>query len=154
MNAEKRNGHDSRCCTPRALPLKWVDAVDSSDSSVMCLELWLADLSPFARAHELGEIDRLFTMAAAGDLWDSGDARTPIKPIRSSSEIYELRRLSLSKQLRFYHGEPTFAPSLLVALQRHIKSGRDSQQREIEIATDRYLAWCSIFGGPDPIDNL
>ena len=71
---------------------------------------------------------------------DSGDARTPIKPIWKDPEVFELRRTALKKRLRFYHGEPAEAPHALVALHRHIKLEDPSQQTEIEFAANRYWA--------------
>ncbi|MCZ9881919.1 hypothetical protein [Arthrobacter sp. B2a2-09] len=90
-----------------------------------------------SRSHELGEIDDLLEAAALGELEDTGDARTPIKPIRSDPEVYELRRKALSKQLRFYHAEPDDLPDGLLALHKHMK-GAVSQQEEIDFAVDRY----------------
>lgn len=69
---------------------------------------------------------------------DSGDARTPIKPIWKDPEVFELRRTALKKRLRFYHGEPAEAPHALVALHRHIKLDDPPQQTEIEFAASRY----------------
>ncbi len=94
-------------------------------------------LALISRSHELGEIDDLLEAAALGELEDTGDARTPIKPIRSDPEVYELRRKALSKQLRFYHAEPDDLPDGLLALHKHMK-GAVSQQEEIDFAVDRY----------------
>ncbi|WP_246078173.1 hypothetical protein [Rhodoglobus vestalii] len=106
----------------------------------MALSTWLATLVPFARIVEEAEIEELFAAAANGELWDSGDGTTPIKPIREDPEVYELRRTALSKKLRFYHGEPAELPTKLVFLHRHIKVDNESQQHEIEYAAKRYLA--------------
>lgn len=101
-------------------------------------EAWFASLSFFAREYEQGEVEALFEAAANGALWDSNDEKTPIKPIRTDPEIFELRRTALSKQLRFYHGEPSKHPTLLVGLHRHIKSSDDLQQTEIEYAVTKF----------------
>lgn len=134
----KRTGSDSRCCQTSGAPYSWRDYVDPSHRSVEELNGWLNTLAPFARAIEEGQIDDLFDAAASGELLDSADGRTPIKPIWSDPEIYELRYKSLNKPLRFYHGEPSSLPNELVALHRHIKSGGRSQQAEIEDAAARY----------------
>ncbi|RRD52095.1 hypothetical protein EII12_06000 [Buchananella hordeovulneris] len=102
------------------------------------LEDWLKSLVPFARNHELGEIDELFEAALNGELHDSEDTHTPIKPIRKDPEIYELRRTALTKMLRFYHGEPEEHPDIIVHLHKHIKQDTSSQQEEIEHAARRY----------------
>ena len=107
------------------------------------LDAWLLSLAPFSRSHELGEIDDLLEAAALGELEDTGDARTPIKPIRSDPGVYELRRKALSKQLRFYHAEPDELPDGLLALHKHMKEA-GSQQDEIDFAVDRYT-----FGRPN-----
>lgn len=105
---------------------------------MVALESWLNTLTPWARAHEEGEIVDLFDAAAHGEIWDTGDPTTSIKPIHMDPEIFELRHTSLSKKLRFYHGEPTESPRDLIALHRHIKTGADSQQDEITYAARRY----------------
>ncbi|GAA3776229.1 hypothetical protein GCM10022240_29700 [Microbacterium kribbense] len=133
-------GRSSRCCEPVDPPRQWFDYVDLTHPSVRALDAWLSDLPPFARAIALGEIDELFEAAAAGKLEDSGDEKTPILPIVSDPAIYELRLKHLARQLRFYHGEPPHRPDLLVKLHRHIKTGKQSQQAEIEHAITRYHA--------------
>ena len=90
------------------------------------------------RAIEEGEQLDLFEAASHGQLEDSGDETTPIKPIVTDPEIFELRRTALSKKLRFYHGEPNELPTQLVSVHRHIKDRNDTQQPEIEHAADRY----------------
>lgn len=137
--ARRRRGSDSRTCSGSG-PFTWVDYVDPDHPSVQAFQTWLESLAPFARAHELGEIDELFEAAAAGLLYDTGDATSPIKPIREDPEIFELRRTALSKRLRFYHGEPAELPTSLVALHRHIKQAEPGQQLEVEHAADRYDA--------------
>lgn len=138
MEHRRRNGSDSRCCSEREIPLTWKYYVDESHPSVLALERWLAGLAPFAREIELGEIEELMEAAAYGELWESADATTPIKPINEHPEIFELRRRALNKALRFYHAEPGAKPSALVAIHRHIKIGRREQQRDIEFAAQRY----------------
>lgn len=138
MGARRRRGSDSRCCDATRAPMTWVDFVDPVHPSVNDLDQWLHGLSPFARVHEEGEIEALMEAAAAGQLWDSGDATTHIKPIRENPEVFELRRSALSKKLRFYHGEPAELPRGLVALHRHIKTNDAAQQAEIEYAAGRY----------------
>lgn len=101
------------------------------------MDAWIDSLPVFSRNHELGEIDDLFEAAALGELEDTGDARTPIKPIRADPDVYELRRKALSKQLRFYHAEPAEMPEGLVALHKHIKD-HGPQQDEIDFAVKRY----------------
>lgn len=138
--SRRRSGNDSRCCDPNLAPLNWIDCQDASHPSVVALSTWLATLVPFARIVEESEIEELFAAAANGELWDSGDETTPIKPIKEDPEVYELRRTALSKKLRFYHGEPAELPAKLVALHRHIKVNNPSQQDEIEYAAKRYIA--------------
>lgn len=87
--------------------------------------------------------------AAAGELWDSGDETTRIKPIYSDPDVYELRRRALTKALRFYHAEPFELPTSLVSLHRHIKSDSPSQQREIDFAVKRYRAGARRGWNPD-----
>lgn len=146
-----RAGSDSRCCNRNGAPYVWHQHVDLTHESVVALTDWLGSLAPFARSIEEGEIDELFEAAAQGMLMDSADERTPIKPVQIDPEIYELRRTALSKRLRFYHGEPDEHPRMLAALHRHIKSGSDTQQDEIEFAADRFdngyaTAWISQDG--------
>lgn len=138
MKPKRRSGSDSRCCSEREFPLMWRSYVDESHPSVVALDRWLAGLAPFARQIELAEIEELMEAAAYGELWESADASTPIKPIREHPEIFELRRRALSKALRFYHAEPAVQESALVAIHKHIKVGRREQQREIEFAAQRY----------------
>ena len=138
MERRRKSGSDSRCCFEREVPLTWKYYVDEAHPSVVAFERWLAGLAPFARAIELGEIEELMEAAAHGELWDSADATTPIKPINEHPEIFELRRRGLSKALRIYHAEPEGFPSALVAIHRHIKTGAREQQREIEYAAQRY----------------
>lgn len=140
MNTRHRTGSDSRCCDPNLAPLQWRGYVDESHPSVLALSTWMTALAPWARAHEQGEIDDLMDAAANGDLWDSGDERTRIKPIREDPEIFELRHTALSKKLRFYHGEPQELPRGLIALHRHIKLDNQSQQTEIIYAAERYAS--------------
>lgn len=102
------------------------------------LEDWLDTLTPPMRDHELGRLDNLLGRAERGELEDSGDAHTPIVPVRHDPEIYELRHKALARKLRLYHGEPHELPNALVALHRHIKVGDADQQRQIEYAADRY----------------
>lgn len=138
MASRGRRGSDSRCCSPTAVPWAWHPYVDGSHASCVELDNWFDQLAPFARSHQQGEIDDLFEAASRGELWDSGDAMTKIKPIKMDPEIFELRRTALSKKLRFYHGEPAELPSSLVTLHRHIKKDNPSQQAEIEHAANRY----------------
>jgi len=138
MGRKRRNGSDSRCCTPAQVPYVWRHYLDDSRDTVKDYDSWLGGLPPFARLHEEGEVEELHEAAARGELWDSGDETTPIKPIVTNPDIYELRRTALSKKLRFYHGEPAELPLMLVALHRHIKTGNASQQTEIVHAAKRY----------------
>ncbi|MDP5226452.1 MULTISPECIES: hypothetical protein [Arthrobacter] len=105
---------------------------------MIALDDWLASLPEFARSHEEGEIEELFEAAAHGELEDSGDETSPIKPIRTDPDVYELRRKALSKPLRFYHAEPEILPDGLLKLHRHIKSSGKDQQTQIDLAVDRY----------------
>lgn len=138
MRQKPRWGSDSRCCNSYAAPYEWTDFTDEEHPSAIELDAWLASLAPFARAHALGELDDLFDAASRGELQDTGDMRTPIKPIREDPEIYELRHTALSKKLRFYHGEPSELPDELVALHKHIKTTNEAQQVDVEDAADRY----------------
>lgn len=115
----------------------WQYYIDQSHESVLALEAWIESLPMFSRSHELGEIDDLFEAAALGELEDTGDARTAIKPIRSDPDVYELRRKALSKHLRFYHAEPSEIPDGLLALHKHMKDS-GLQQDEINFAITRY----------------
>lgn len=134
---DRRRGSDSRCCIPVPIARTWQYYLDYSNKSVIALDAWIQSLQPFSRAHELGEIDDLLEAAALGELEDTGDARTPIKPIRTDPDVYELRRKALSKQLRFYHAEPAEIPDGLLALHKHMKNG-GAQQDEIDFAVERY----------------
>lgn len=134
---DRRRGSDSRCCIPVPVARRWQDYLDYSNQSVIALDAWIQSLHPFSQAHELGEIDDLLEAAALGELEDTGDARTPIKPIRTDPDVYELRRKALSKQLRFYHAEPAEMPDGLLALHKHMKNGV-VQQDEIDFAVERY----------------
>lgn len=136
--ARNRSGTDSRCCDPSLKPLAWLDYVDAEHFSVIEFDDWIGSLTRVARAHEEGEIEDLFEAAGHGELQDSGDARTKIKPIRKDPEVYELRRKALAKNLRFYHGEPKELPKGLVKLHRHIKVDASTQASEIEYAAQRY----------------
>lgn len=138
MGSRRRQGSDSRCCTPDDVPYVWRDYVDPSNAKVLELQAWMDSLRPFARAIEEGEQLDLFDAAAHGDLYDTGDEATPIKPIVSNPEIFELRRTALSQKLRFYHGEPPELSTQLVSVHRHIKDRNDTQQVEIDHAADRY----------------
>lgn len=138
MVRNRRNGSDSRCCNPAQVAYVWRDYRDGERPAAQDLDAWLATLPPFARVHEEGENEELLEAAARGELWDSGDETTVIKPIREDPEVFELRRTALTKKLRFYHGEPCELPLMLVSLHRHIKTGNASQQAEIEFAADRY----------------
>lgn len=140
MTAFSRPASESRCCQPTGRPYRWHDFVDPSNDSVRELDEWLENLPPFAREHELGELEDLFEAAGRGELEDTGDEMTPIKPIRTDPDIYELRRTALSKKLRFYHGEPLKYPDLLVKLHRHIKVDKIRQDVEIAFAASRYHA--------------
>lgn len=120
--------------------MDWHDYTDPSDPSIAALEAWLNGLAPFARNAELGRIDDLMEAAARGELEDSGDERTPIKPVHKDPELYELRHRALKHQLRFYHGEPREFPTTLVAVHRHIKDSSRNQEQEIRKAAARYLA--------------
>lgn len=144
-----REGSDSRCCQPQTAPLQWHDHVDHAHTSVVGLREWLQALAPFARAHEQGEIDDLLDAAARGELQDTGDEKTPIKPIVTKPDVFELRRTALAKKLRLYHGEPPSDASALVALHRHIKVDSKSQKDEIKYAVARYKDWT----GEEPITN-
>lgn len=139
MPRDDRVGSDSRCCDRDNGPFEWRHYVDLDHPSVVKFEAWLASLAPFARVHEEGRIDELFDAAADGRLQDSADERTPIKPIVTDPEVWELRLTCLSKKLRFYHAEPPSAPRDLIALHRHFKSTTGpSQQAEIQGAVSRY----------------
>lgn len=138
MSWDHRRGSDSRCCNPDLAPLHWHDYTDADHPSCKEFDEWLANLMPVVRAHELGEIDELLEAASRGELQESADSRTPIKPIWREPEIFELRRKALSKQLRFYHGEPAEWPGALVKVHRHIKSDAKTQKAEIAHAADRY----------------
>lgn len=105
---------------------------------MVAFDEWMGNLPLFEQRIQQGEIDDLFDAARRGELMDTGDGRTPIKPIVSDPEVFELRRKALTKALRFYHGEPERYPEVLVALHRHIKTGRRAQQVEIEYAVGRY----------------
>lgn len=140
-NRGGREGSDSRCCQARANPLLWHSHVDADHASVVSLDDWLQTLAPFARQGQLGEIDDLMDAASRGELEDTGDARTPIKPIVTNPDIYELRRQALTKKLRFYHAEPPEDATALVALHKHIKVDGKSQQTEINYAVTRYGDW-------------
>lgn len=118
----------------------WVERIDISRAAVQEFDQWLKGLVPFAREHELGEQDDLFEAASYGDLEDTGDEKTPIKPVSKDPDMYELRRTALSKKLRWYHGEPPSLPTTLLKVHRHIKHDSATQEVEIRYAATRYLA--------------
>lgn len=132
-----RAGSDSRCCQPTD-GWEWMDYTDPSHQGLLEIEQWLQSLAPFAREIELGRVEDLMEAAAQGQLFDSNDALTPIKPVRRDPEIYEIRYKGLTKALRFYHGEPRELPEALVAVHRHIKTSNKQQQAHIEHAAQRY----------------
>ncbi|MEJ6554008.1 hypothetical protein PQI51_03095 [Microbacterium esteraromaticum] len=103
------------------------------------MDTFLSDLIPSVRAVVEGEMEDLFEAAADGLLEESADDYLPLKPIHSDPDMWELRLKAL-KAYRFYHGEPSRYPSLLVKLHRHIKDGKTDQQAEIEAAIARYRA--------------
>lgn len=137
MNA--RSGGDSRCCKPASNPYIWHWDHDETHPGVMELQNWMNRLPFFERENQAGILDDLFEGASRGEIVETGDETTPIKPIRRNPDLYELRRTALSKALRFYHAEPSCRPDDLIGLHRHIKHGGKSQQKQIEFATDRYL---------------
>lgn len=118
--------------------MEWRNFEDHSHGDIAQYEAWFESLIPAVRAQQLGEIDDLIDAAALGELEDSGDAATPIKPIRLDPEVFELRRRALSKKLRFYHGEPARLPSVLVALHHHIKTNDGQQEEAIKQAVGQY----------------
>lgn len=138
MPASWNSPRISRCSIPAGGPYTWLDSVDTSHESVQRFDAWLKSLPPFTRDIEEGEIEELFEAAGNGELRQSADADTPLKPISTDPDIYELRKRSLSEALRFYHGEPERYPSHLVKLHRHIKSDHPPQQDEIDHAVGRY----------------
>lgn len=137
-NLEGRRGSDSRVCKPWDAPYYWHRYIDDSHHGPAGLEDWLAGLSEFNRNHIEGQLEELFDAAANGELEDSGDARTPIKPIHAKPEVFELRITQLDKKLRFYHGEPDFMPAALVAIHEHIKTSDADQSKQIGFAAQRY----------------
>lgn len=124
--------------------MEWRDHIDVSNPSVVSMDTWFARLPVFEQNHQQGECEELFEAAAAGELWDSGDETTPIKPINSDPDVYELRRKALNKALRFYHAEPAVLPMSLVALHRHIKTDSAGQQQEIDFAVERYRSGAAV----------
>lgn len=120
--------------------MAWHDYTDSGHPAVQSLEKWVNSLSPWARDHELGRLDDVLEAASKGQLEDSGDERTPIKPINKDPELYEIRHQALSKKLRLYHGEPHELPTTLVSVHRHIKENGSQQETQIRDAAARYLA--------------
>lgn len=131
-------GLNSRCCDPRENPLQWLSYVDESHAEVQKLAAFWAGLEPWAAEHELGAIAALLDLAANGKLIYSTQPSTPIKPIRTDPDLYELRHTALAKKLRFYHAEPPKHPDLLVRLHEHIKIDDDHQQKQIDYAASRY----------------
>jgi hypothetical protein len=140
MMRKRRSGADSRCCTPAPVAYVWRDYRDQERQAAVELDTWMSTLPVFERLHQEGENDDLLEAAARGELWDSGDETTKIKPIVTNPDIYELRRTALTKKLRFYHGEPSELPLMLIGLHRHMKTDNTSQQVEIQHAADRYIA--------------
>lgn len=150
-NHRRRRGRDSRCCSERDLPLSLHDYTDPTHGSIVAFVAWLRDLAPFARDFVTGEIAALLDDAMEGNLYDTGDERTPIKPIRVDPEIFELRRTVLSKKLRMYHGEPAEFPDFLVQIHLHMKIDKKTQEEEIAYSADRYTAgYASKWGIAQP----
>jgi hypothetical protein len=137
MPSHPRLATDSRCSQPQGAPYMWHDFVNADHPSVVRLDTFLQELPPFSRIVEEGEIEDLHEAAARGELWESADDFQPLVPIVSDPEIYELRHKGL-RQYRFYHGEPSKYPALLVKLHRHIKDDAVEQQTEIEYAMGRF----------------
>jgi|SRR5699024_6282638 len=128
----------SRCSDKESGPYRWFDYVDEEHPSVIHLEEWLQSLPFFAQSDERGKIDAVMDKARQGELWDSGDAKSPLRPITSDPELFELRHMALTKPLRLYHAEPSKHPDLLLLLHRHIKKDVPPQQEEIDFAVERY----------------
>lgn len=135
---DERLGSDSRCCRPREVPLQRVDFVDKEHEEVQKLYGWLLGLDPWLRDHELGTIAELFETAARGELVPTRGGGTPIKPIWTDPELFELRHRVLTTPVRFYHGEPDRHPDAMVHLHEHIKTGAAHQQEQIDFAVRRY----------------
>ena len=133
-----RGNRLSRCSNKESAPYTWFDHTDENHPAVRKLEDWLQSLSFFAEQNERGRIDNLFDKASKGELWDSNDGATPLKPITSDPDLFELRHKAFTVMMRFYHAEPEHYPQLLIALHRHIKVDGASQQREIDFAIERY----------------
>lgn len=136
---DDRRGADSRVCKPWDAPYAWHPYVDQEHPGPRGIVEWLDGLSDFNRNHVEGQIDDLYDAAAMGELQDSGDEKTPIKPIHRDPELYELRMKQLTTKLRFYHGEPSIMPATLVSVHEHIKTSSREQQREISHAARRYM---------------
>jgi hypothetical protein len=134
----RRRGSDSRVCKPWDAPYAWQMYLDPEHSGAQGLAEWLEGLSEFNQNHIEGQIDDLFDAAEQGELEDTGDEKTPIKPVHPNPEIFELRLKQLNKKLRFYHGEPDFMPSALVSIHEHIKTTNKAQSLEIGFAAKRY----------------
>lgn len=129
------------------MPLTWVENEDPGHVHVVEFQAWLDSLPESLQDDVLGEVDDLFDAAARGDLWDSGDNFTRIKPVTDDPEVFELRwRVKVPrprdgekyKYLRFYHGEPVRFPTKLVRLHRHIKTSDEQQEVAIQQAVHRY----------------
>lgn len=131
-------GNDSRCCKPEDAPYKWQWFYQPEHPSITALQLWFESLGTFTALHEQSRIEKLFDLAAQGRLYDPGNHLTPIRPIHSDPEIFELRHTALNKALRFYHGEPVAYPKYLIALHKHIKIDARIQQKEIDFAVRLY----------------
>lgn len=130
-DSHSRSGSNSRCCIESGAPYEWVHVEQRAHAQYVAYEAWLSQMTPLSREIEEGEIEELFEAAAAGQLEDSGDNFSPIKPVTHKPEIYELRRRSGATSpytyLRFYHSEPDVRPKDLIALHRHIKANDDDQ---------------------------
>lgn len=119
----------------------WDTVLDRTHHQIVEYEAWLSALVPSVRAQQEGEVEELLDAAACGLLEESADEKTPIKPVMSEPEVFELRRTALIKKLRFYHGEPEHDTEMLVELHRQIKTGRASQNEAIKFAGDQYDNW-------------
>lgn len=142
---DTRTGRDSRCCKTAGAPYRWVDNEDYSHPSVASFWSWWSSLTPFVQTHQEGVLEDLFDRATRGELWESNDGATPIKPIRTDPEVFELRKTLLSTAIRFYHAEPEVDASLLVRHHRHIKNDSSVQQDEINWAVRQHEKWIRNF---------
>lgn len=109
----------------------WRDDWDDGHEAEVRIQEWLDSLPPVMRTLREGEIEALRLLAARGELIE-GDEET-FQPVARFPDLYELkwrfrRKGKRDLLLRQYHMEPASHERYLVAVHRHFKDTRGSDQ--------------------------